>query len=161
METVVINATMKNNNITKPTLIECFECNSLWTPCNNPIELNSLKQNRVKCSGSCYLYMNFKSEDASLGKRPSIQTDFNDSLYSDIQKQNMELYKNENYGIIITENVEGKSLKDILDNKTWIMIILDWIAKYSVDWNTATNRATVFQNSPKRPCIFSRRFRYF
>ena len=38
--------------------IECFECNSLWAPCNNPIELNSLKQNRVRCAGSCYQYMN-------------------------------------------------------------------------------------------------------
>ncbi len=53
------NLSSESDNITKPTLIECFECNSLWTPCNNPIELNSLKQNRVKCSGSCYLYMNF------------------------------------------------------------------------------------------------------
>ena len=25
--------------------------------------------------------------------------------------------------------------------------VLDWIAKYSTDWNTALNRATVFQNA--------------
>ena len=39
--------------------IECLECNSIWKPCNTPIQINYLKSNKVKCAGSCYQYKNF------------------------------------------------------------------------------------------------------
>ncbi len=54
----LLKNTSTNMKLFQPAPIECFECNSLWVPCNNSIELQSLKLKRVICSGSCYQYIN-------------------------------------------------------------------------------------------------------
>ena len=34
----------------------CYDCNSYWKACDNPIDVKSLIRNQIQCSGFCYVY---------------------------------------------------------------------------------------------------------
>ncbi len=38
--------------------VYCYECNSNWAACTEPLNTAQLQYNLVPCSGSCFVYTN-------------------------------------------------------------------------------------------------------